>query len=253
MRNRATAKIARNRRNGVNLEGTKHDVRREPNAIKGYTRKQLAAYMKELDSFNSRKTQFVGDRKGRPIPKSEWTVADKKQRQVANKVNTIFDKFADIKVRKGDETIRQRMAKMTATHRRMGNVSQNAPYQPPVIGPHNLDNPKAVKAFQAKMDRKLDPKWIKRELRHSKRSARKMLQGGGRNDLWKQVEKLNDAQFFALWNFTSFADDVALNYDSAQNDLQDEDTEPWYMETSRAGMKIAEKDLNWAKTIKVRF
>lgn len=253
MRNRATAKIARNRRAGVNLEGTKHDVRRDPNAIKGYTRKQLANYMNELQTFNSRQTQFVPDRAGRPIPKSDWKVADRKQRQVANKVNTIFDKFKDIKVRKGDETIGERMAKMTPTHRRMGNVSQNAPYQPPVISSKNLDSPKAVKAFQKKMDRKLDPKWIKRELRHSRRSARKMLQGGGRGDMWKQVEKLNDAQFFALWNFTSFADDVALNYDSSQNDLQDEDTEPWYMETSRAGMKVAEKEIKWAKQIKVRF
>ena len=253
MRNRATAKIARNRRNGVSLEGTKHDPRREPNAIKGYTRKQLATYMNQLSAFNSRKTQFVGDRKGRPIPKEQWRVADKKQRQVADKVNTIFDMFADIKIRKGDETIRDRMAKMTPTHRRMGNVSKNAPYAPPVIGPNNLDNPKAVKAFIDKMNRKLDPKWIKRELKHSRISAEKMLKGGGREDLWNRVEKLNDAQFFALWNFTSFADDVALNYDSAQNDLQDEDTEPWYMENSRAGMKIATKEVGWAEKIKVRF
>lgn len=67
----ATAKIRRLEKTGIRVAGSLYDPRREVENVKRYTRKQLNAYVRNLDEFTSRSTKFVRGAGGAAISKMD--------------------------------------------------------------------------------------------------------------------------------------------------------------------------------------
>ena len=88
-RKAATRKIARLRRAGVDLAGTEFDPRVAVDRFKKYNTKQLNASIAKMEAFISRTTQFVGDAKGRPIPRHEF---NNYKRNIEKQYNAMIDR-----------------------------------------------------------------------------------------------------------------------------------------------------------------
>ena len=219
LRNNATKKASRIRTtHGANITGTDFDPRRLPGTEKKYNMRQLLAYKQSLESFLDRKTQFVGLRSG-PVPRSDWLKYKAAETAYNSHVNTNFEKVKDRELPKPvseasrGETIGERMAKMTPDHRVMRGSSVNSPYDPIVRDPMGVKDNNALRKLTESAERRLRESQMGKDLDSARDQFDRMKFYIGDNDpIFKGVESLNDEQFSILWYFTSFADNLSMEY-----------------------------------------
>lgn len=245
----ATAKVSRNERKGIKLRGSKYDPRRDPKTIGRLNRKQLEAQAARLSEFTSRSTQFVPDRKNRPLPAKEWREFERRKNAVNKKSMKAFQKVGHVKLPVGDETIIDRLERMTPKHKRMGNRTVNVPYAPLDTKPKNIESEKGLAKLIARMDKRLGESYIRDEVKLARRSASKILGRLGEKELRRDVNKLTDAQFYTLWNMSTFAVDITIPYEDYKKDLEGQNKPKYHsaaMEDS--SLREAKRLVGWAKS-----
>lgn len=244
----ATAKVSRNERKGVRLKGSKYDPRGNPKTIGRLNRNQLLAQAERLQSFNSRKTQFGMDARKRPLPAHELSALERKISRVNRKAKTVFDKVGNIPLPRGAETVRDRLEKMEGgKHKKAGNRSANVPYAPLSTKDRNIASEKGLRKLLAAMDKRLGNDYISQEVKRDRRSASKILGQLGEYEMRKQLNKLTNAQFYTLWNMTSFANDITLPYEGYQKALE-KGTKPKYQAgVDDTSISEAKRNLKWAR------
>jgi len=245
----ATRKVSRLRtQKGVELTGTKIDPRRDPHLLKRYTTRQLKAYIAQLDSFVDRKTQFVGDARKRPLNPATWGEYAQLEKQYNAKVRAEFDRIAGLKLPHGDQTIGERMAMMTPTHRAAYDPAVNAPYSPPTRKPKNMASDRALRRLTADMRDRLSPSRQRRDTARDRDAFGKMAELINQPDLVKAVKGLSDAQFRVMWNYTGFATDISLSYEASKSMLTEKER-PWHSEAMAIAVKDAHALIKWAKSL----
>jgi hypothetical protein len=75
-----------------------------------------------------------------------------------------------------------------------------------------------------------------------------MMQTVNMPGLHEAVKQLNNDQFVALWNFTSFATQVSFSYQSSKRMLTPKE-QSWGHEAVRQQMSDAMVLVEWAKTL----
>ena len=192
------------------------------------TAAQLAAQLKRLKEFTSRDTQFVGDVKKRPIPKSEW-VEYKAAETVYNK--RVAQEFESIKntVLPSGETVGQRAAKMKADHAMAGNPSVTPPHNAWTRQPFNIKNRAALKKLTDDARHKMSPEYDKEELKRQQDEMRQVLAMIKNPELEAGIDALTNRQFNILWNYSSFANEASLWYEMVKLHGQG-DEESWHGE-----------------------
>lgn len=247
---RATRKVQRLARNGVDISGGKLDVRRRKGQIKRYTQSQLHAYEKELRGFISRKTQYYGDVKGRPISRDAWLMYKRAERAYNKKTAEDFRQYENIRLPNSDETIRQRMEKITPTHRRMAQGPVNAPYEVLERLPKNVASVKDLKRLQRGLEDRVRPGNFEKRLREARDQFSKMIEITGNDELAKEFRGLNDRQTYVLWHFTNFATSVSLQYQMALHNLAKSDAA--YVDTiADRSSRHALTYVKWAKSLRL--
>lgn len=244
----ATAKVSRNERKGVRLKGSKYDPRSNPRNIGKLNRKQLTAQIDRLSQFTSRSTQFGMDARKRPLPVSELSVLERKIQRANRRAERVFDKVGHILLPSGKETVRDRLEKMEGgKHKKAGNRSANVPYAPLKVKDRNIASEKGLQKLLANMDKRLGGDYIANEVKRDRRSASRILGQLGQKKMRAEVNKLTDAQFYTLWNMTSFANDITLPYEGYQKALE-KGSKPKYQDTADiTSINEAKRNLTWAR------
>lgn len=252
-----TRKLSRmNRANAWDLTGTEIDPRRELGKLKKYNSKQAEAYLNKLDNFMSRDTQFVPDTRNRPVPKSTFDEYKTPERKYNAKVKRQFERIADLPMppvvdaggMETVETIRDRMAKITPTHRQAARNAANAPYLPPEREPKNFKNAAAMAKMAAAMKARLAPDYEAKMLAKDREVFEKMADKINRPDIKEMGRGLSDKQFQVAWNYMGLADAMKLPYEQAQK-LLSSNEQATETDTMDENLREAEKLLGHAKTL----
>lgn len=220
-----TRKISRlKHQGGAPISGTGLDPRREPAKLKTYNSRQLAAYVRKLDSFMDRGTQYVGLGSGDVIPKRDWEKYKKLERQYNNRVNKNFESIKDKKLPNG-RTIEEFMKLSTPDRRSARGVAVNAPYDPPVRVPQGVKNKKQLNKLIADMRKRVRTTHEEKQIKIAQSVFHQMSNKFSNAELDQKVSKLTPGQFRALWNYSTFAMDISFSYEQAKKMLtSDEDS-----------------------------
>lgn len=247
---RVTAKIARTRRNnGTDLSGTQHDPRRSRAAIGKYNRRQLQATLNTYNKFTSRTTQFYGDAERRPIAGAQWRAYKRAEQNFNATSGQRFSKFAGTEVPGKNMTAAQFRASTTPDFPVAGNPARNDPYPSFQRNPGNIASPKALQKLIKDMERKASPEHWQRVLRANRKTALKIVDGIGDDQMRREIKKLDNEQFEWLWNVSPFAQQTSLVYGLRETAGQGRQKN-WMDEVGDAQLADAWDSIRAAKRIK---
>lgn len=209
----ANRKVSRLRREkGVEVEGTSHDIRRDISKVKRYNTAQLNSYLKQLNSFTDRSTQFVAGKQGAPIPIQKWRAYEKVERKYNELVRSHDSQFGDTFVPTSGMTIAQRAAMMTPDKVVAHGTATAKPYSVLSRKPNRIKDAEALEKLRKDVEKKLSPDYLDKRIKQSRREMRDMLKVIGAPDLQAQADKLTDYQFNILWNYGGFAEAISASY-----------------------------------------
>ena len=243
----ATRKISRLKTSkGAVISGTQYDPRKSPALLKRYTTPQLKAYLRRLEYFNSRKVQFVGDMRKRPVEQGTWTEYQRAEKKYHDRVRTEFERIKDLKMPVGDQTIGDRMEQITPTQRGAYNPPVNAPYNPTQRKPRMITSESSMRKLTEDMLRKASPENRAKEIARDRETFTKMAELINEPGLAQAVNGLTANQFHLLWNYTGFANDWGLSYATMKNRLTERDVGTGHEEMQIA-LREAHGLIEWAK------
>jgi hypothetical protein len=205
---------------GVEIGGSKYDVRRDPAKIKRYNKRQLSNYIGELKGFTDRKTQFVGLQNGVPAPRAKWEQAVKLT-QKNNKLGMKnFDRVADIFLPNGN-TVKERSKDLTTKSKRADGAVANRPYaMQDVKKPSQYPSEEALDIAIKSLSKRTSGEYHPEQIVKGRENAFRMLEKIGDKEMAYRVYALNDAQFDYLWNFSGFPTELLPAYLKSEVEAQ---------------------------------
>ncbi len=209
-RQRAGAKISRNRQKGIEIGGTEADPRRNPALHKRYNAVQLRTYLRELNEFNSRNMQFVAGARGAPLERTAWA-RYKHAESRYNAVGAEHDaQVADIFIPTSGMTIRERQSTIHPTAQ--GEFA-NRPYSQVQLRPSQVPNGGALDKLIKEMQRRNSRNYLPGELKKSREQMKDMLNAIGHTEFVERADGLSENQLDIMWNYTATARLVSLVYE----------------------------------------
>lgn len=214
----AANKIENMRKQGVNLEGTRHDVRAPDERISRYTRKQLEALHKRVNAFNrSDSTNYVQLHRG-VVTKQRWEKLLEAQTRFNSVGQEHYNSVKRIKLPGQDETIGQRDAKFrNANRKRTYGDTTHRPYFEASVNPKGVNGEKALTELTKDFNRRTTPAYLKKELAKGRYQLFEMLKATGDHDLMEKFSALSDQQFNVVWNYTNLATQASLKYENMRD------------------------------------
>lgn len=211
----ATKKISRMRRvNGVDVGGTRYDPRRKLENVKGYNRKQLTTYLRELETFQSRGTSFAVGGGGTILPMEKVREYNRLKRRWNARVDRKMKAIEGVFIEPLGKTVKTRRAERSnegfagvgedATNRVYAKI-QRDPLK--IRGEANLD--KMLKQLRDRFEPGYDAKHLASQRKQFRQMAKAI---GAGSELRKLVSKMSDYEFSLFWNETNAAESMGNIY-----------------------------------------
>lgn len=215
----ATNKISRLKNDvGVELSGTKEDPRRDKERLKSYNRRQLRAYIRNLNRFVDRSNQYVPDANARPVRRDLWRQYKAQEQAFNRRVQSHFEKYKDIFIPEAGMTVGERMHMVTPLHRYMRNTQAvNSLYDPIERDPKQIRDERALRKLRDSYKDRNDPAYFTRRTQAGRDLFKEFMDTAGRSDLVAMVDELSDAQFDLAWDYSGLASAAAHSYWAAKN------------------------------------
>ena len=211
----ANAKISRLRSNGVDISGTSYDVRRDLSKSKSYTRSQLRSYIDKLNSFNSRQNSFHAGAAG--IIRGDKLRAYRVEENKFNaKARKHYSGVANTLLPGNEMTVGQRDTDIRPTRIKAEGDSVTRPYDPVKRRVSNIANEAALEELTMDMRRRNTKTYLPEALAKQRGQFEQTMKDSGSDEVINKARSLSDSQFDTLWNYTNFASDSALFYESKQ-------------------------------------
>lgn len=242
---RVQRKLARLRREKGVTDFATIDPRREKNRTSRYNTKQLNAYMRELTAFTSRKTQYVGDSKGRPM--SAKTFRDmKKAEKSANEQRKQFLKdIYDVKLPSGGKVghfIEQFGPSQWKPNMFTDNLTMPSDRKPKSFTSQNALE--KVKEYLTKEAENFQGKFV-----NYRKEGYEIFKTVGNDRLTKKFMSLNKRQLAILWSGTGFVNAAVSLYELVSMGRTDESENEWDRQMYEADTFDVEQLLNWANKL----
>lgn len=246
----AGQKISRLRAKGIEVGGTEYDVRRDAKKIRSYSRPQLAAYINQLNGFTGRQTRFVPGANSKPIPLKDWNRYKQAEAVYNAKAVSHEAKFAGQKLPGSDMTIGD-FSKQMRPSRVTADLPARRPLDPISRMSTMITSAEAARVLARDLKKKSRPSDYKRRINNAREGFNKMLDRIGNTDLKGLADKLTDAQFDIVWNYTQVPYDISRSYGIAVLAATNSESRPdqHVMETNAAELATM---LNWATAIPIQ-
>lgn len=208
----ARQKIQRQHRKGVRLAGSEFDIRRDPAKTGRYTRKQLNAYLGELNAFTSRSTQFVAGVEGAPLSRDAWNRYKKAEAAYIDKVGARYSVVGGTPLPVGDQTVKE-FEKKFRPKKSIGKGGFPRPLENiEARDPSNIMSQKALDKLTRSLENKSRPKYVPKTLKKQRYQMLEAVKEFGDVDLLEKAYKLTNNQLDILWNYTDAPRDLFAGY-----------------------------------------
>lgn len=236
-RQAATNKVGRLRRvNYANIEGTSFDPRKTAGAERRMNTIQARAYLRKLNAFNDRRTQYFGGQDGVIFQRHEWNRYKAPERATARAAAKELQRLGKLK-RPDGYTVKE------FTERVEGQRFNTASNRP--LSPRNRSS-KAFKSLSALSqaaefeNSRRSAAYKQRSIESGRTAARKMAAAMGDSARIERINKLSDERFYIAWHFGGLAEEMSLGYVEGQSENLD-------IDISDSNAAFMDDILDWAE------
>jgi hypothetical protein len=246
-REAVTRKIARLRREKsvTKLSGSDLDPRIPHSELKGYSEHALKIVLHEYNQFVNRNNQYIGGRKGVPLPAHEFREEIvKRAARLSTKAKEWESKYGDIRTPDGE-----RIAEAKTKLAKRDNQDQSfSPYSDYKIDPSRFSSVDQMRAFEDRMSPKDTDNWEEENTRGNRAHLYKILDAMGESR--EEYEEMTDFQLMILWNGTNFMEAMGIKYETYKA-ANDDDTEkmPYSARTVEDSNRGLQRLPQWAKSL----
>jgi len=206
---------ASNPSTGAIVADTQFDPRKEKGRAATMRTRDAEAYIRKLQGFISRKTQFLAGAAG-PLPVKAWNKFNQGQHALQEKRAIDLSPFANERLPgppSATETVGQRQEKIRTKHP----TALNQVFTPPVLKPFNVKDLDSLTKLTKANAKRMTKKWAKAEHERAQNELKQIVAVFRDAGISNDVQGLSYGQFDMLWNLTAFADKASLAYHSIQS------------------------------------
>lgn len=208
----AQAKVARLKRQGVELSGTVYDVRRDASRVSRYNSKQLRSYLGELNSFMKRTNQFVAGSEGAPIRAGVWRNYKRQEQEYINFVQSHYEGLKDTFIPRAGKTVEGFDKKMRRTREPgKGGVPRPLEMFAP-LNPYDVVSEEKLEAMRKNMINKLAPDFVPKTAQKQKFQILEAVKAFGDEKLTQMANDMTLEQVDTLFNYTDAPRDLFAGY-----------------------------------------
>ena len=201
---------------GIDITGTEYDPRVGKDAISRMTGDRLTKLLEKQARFRKASVGYYRGARGTIVTRQAYRNYVNSVRKINNSVDAEQNKYADVYIKPLGMTVKERRAMMTPTHPVHGTEAYDGMKKLKVYSPNQLMGTEGAKMIAQRND-EIRRQYASREIVVKARGYMNgMMDTVGDDGLRAKFNSLSDEQFWFIWAYTDFPNELALKYDAMQ-------------------------------------
>lgn len=244
---------------GIDISGMEYDPRVGKETISRMTGDRLKKLLDKQAYFRKAHVGYYKGARGTIVTRQSYRNYVNSVRKINNSVDAEQSMYQDVFIKPLGMTVKERRAMMTPTHPVHGTEAYDGMKKLKIYSPTQLMGTEGAKMIALRND-DIRRQYTSRELVTKARGyMNQMMDTIGDEELRVKFNSLSDEQFWFIWAYTDFPNELALKYDAMQmqmrvldgsNQLSDSMIDS-AMERGEQSIGRAMEYYNYAKTLDI--
>lgn len=199
---------------GIDISGMEYDPRVGKNAISRMSGDRLKKLLEKQAYFRKASVGYYKGARGTIVTRQSYRNYVNSVRKINNSVDAEQAKYQDVFIKPLGMTVKERRAMMTPTHPVHGTEAYDGMKKLKIYSPTQLMGTEGAKMIALRND-DIRRQYTSRELVSKARGyMNDMMDVIGDEELRVKFNSLSDEQFWFIWAYTDFPNELALKYDA---------------------------------------
>lgn len=199
---------------GIDITGMEYDPRVGKDAISRMSGDQLKKLLEKQIYFRKSHVGYYKGARGTIVTRQSYRNYVNSVRKINNSVDAEQAKYQDVYIKPLGMTVKERRAMMTPTHPVHGTEAYDGMKKLKIYSPTQLMGTEGAKMIALRND-DIRRQYTSRELVSKARGyMNDMMDTVGDEELRVKFNSLSDEQFWFIWAYTDFPNELALKYDA---------------------------------------
>lgn len=201
---------------GIDISGMEYDPRVGKDAISRMSGDRLKKLLEKQAYFRKAHVGYYKGARGTIVTRQSYRNYVNSVRKINNSVDAEQAKYQDMFIKPLGMTVKERRAMMTPTHPVHGTEAYDGMKKLKIYSPTQLMGTEGAKMIALRND-DIRRQYTSRELVSKARGyMNDMMDIVGDEELRVKFNSLSDEQFWFIWAYTDFPNELALKYDAMQ-------------------------------------
>jgi hypothetical protein len=199
---------------GIDISGMEYDPRVGKDAISRMSGDQLKKLLEKQTYFRKASVGYYKGARGTIVTRQSYRNYVNSVRKINNSADAEQAKYQDMFIKPLGMTVKERRAMMTPTHPVHGTEAYDGMKKLKIYSPTQLMGTEGAKMIALRND-DIRRQYTSRELVSKARGyMNDMMDVIGDEELRVKFNSLSDEQFWFIWAYTDFPNELALKYDA---------------------------------------
>ena len=199
---------------GIDISGMEYDPRVGKDAISRMSGDRLKKLLEKQAHFRKANVGYYKGARGTIVTRQSYRNYVNSVRKINNSVDAEQAKYQDVFIKPLGMTVKERRAMMTPTHPVHGTEAYDGMKKLKIYSPTQLMGTEGAKMIALRND-EIRRQYTSRELVSKARGyMNDMMDVIGDEELRVKFNSLSDEQFWFIWAYTDFPNELALKYDA---------------------------------------
>lgn len=199
---------------GIDISGMEYDPRVGKDAISRMSGDRLKKLLEKQAYFRKAHVGYYKGARGTIVTRQSYRNYVNSVRKINNSVDAEQAKYQDVFIKPLGMTVKERRAMMTPTHPVHGTEAYDGMKKLKIYSPTQLMGTEGAKMIALRND-DIRRQYTSRELVSKARGyMNDMMDTIGDEELRFKFNSLSDEQFWFIWAYTDFPNELALKYDA---------------------------------------
>lgn len=201
---------------GIDISGMEYDPRVGKDTISRMSGDRLKKLLEKQAYFRKAHVGYYKGARGTVVTRQSYRNYVNSVRKINNSVDAEQAKYQDMFIKPLGMTVKERRAMMTPTHPVHGTEAYDGMKKLKIYSPTQLMGTEGAKMIALRND-DIRRQYTSRELVSKARGyMNDMMDVVGDEELRVKFNSLSDEQFWFIWAYTDFPNELALKYDAMQ-------------------------------------
>lgn len=201
---------------GIDISGMEYDPRVGKETISRMSGDRLKKLLDKQAYFRKAHVGYYKGARGTIVTRQSYRNYVNSVRKINNTVTAEQNKYSDVYIKPLGMTVKERKAMLTPSHPVHGTEAYDGMKQLKIYSPQQLMGTEGAKVIAQRND-EIRRQYTSREMVSKARGyMNQMMDTVGDEELRAKFNSLSDEQFWFIWAYTDFPNELALKYDAMQ-------------------------------------